>query len=279
MTDFKTYVKLEAVNWSTLKHMAKSPKHYRYACDNPSPDTAGRLKGRGTHAAVLEPDRLLIDYALFKPEAGKEKAVRKGKRWDEFKAMHAEDSILKLDEYLHCLAVAKAVRDDEVAGPLILSAKREQTIEWVDEETLLPCKARLDLVTDREIMDLKGVSSTDQRKLSFEVAKMAYHCQLAFYREGKRVLTGRNPNAKLICVEHTAPHDVAVVDVDEDGLYAGWEIVRKLLHRVAECRATGRWPGRSDEVYTLDLPAWVWPEDEQVLSATATNEDGEVFGG
>lgn len=273
MTDFKAYTKLDAINWSTLKHMAKSPKHYRHACDNPSADTAGRLKGRGTHTAVLEPDRFLVDYALFK---GK---TRRGKDWDAFAAIHAEDSILKLDEYNHCLAVAKSVRDDENAAPIIAAAKREQTIEWVDEETLLPCKARLDLLTDDAIVDLKGVPSTDPRKLAFEVAKMAYHCQLAFYREGMRVLTGRNPNAKLICVEHAAPYDVAVVEVDEDGLYAGWEFVRKLLHRVAECRATKRWPGRSEEVYTLDLPAWLWPDDEQVLSATATDESGEVFGG
>lgn len=264
MTDFKTYAAKDAVNFSTLKHMAKSPKHYRHARDNPGPDTAGRLKGRGAHTAVLEPDRLLIDYALFKPADGKTKAVRKGERWEKFKAVHAEDSILKLDEYEHCLRVAKAVHEDEVAGPIIAACKHEQTIEWVDEETLLPCKARLDMVGENMIGDLKGVTSTDPRKLAFEVARMAYHCQLAFYREGMRVLTGRNPNAQLICVEHNAPHDVAVVDIDDDGLYAGWELVRKMLHRVAECRATNRWPGRSTEVYTLDLPAWIYPGEEDL---------------
>lgn len=268
---FLDYAKIEAEHWSALKHMAKSPKQYRYVRDNPSEDTAGRLKGRGTHTAVLEPQRFLLDYALFK---GK---IRRGKEWDAFVAVHPEENILKREEYEHCLRVAKCVQDHPAAQAILLRAKREQTIQWIDEETGLHCKARLDLYFDG-IGDLKGVRSVHPRMLGAEVARMMYHGQLAFYREGVRVTTGENLPCYLICVEHTAPHDVVVRELDDDALYAGWELARSLLNRVAECRAANHWPGISDEIETLDLPAWVWPEDEQVMSANLI-EDEEVANG
>lgn len=262
---FTDYEKIEAEHWTALKHMAKSPKQYRHARDHKGKDTTGRLKGRGTHTAVLEPQRFLLDYALFR---GK---VRRGKEWDAFKEVHKEENILKRPEYEHCLAVAKSVNDHPAAARILRDAKREETISWIDEETGLPCKARLDLYFDG-IADLKGVKSVHPRILSAEVARMMYHCQLAFYREGVRVTTGKNMRCYLICVEHNAPHDVVVREIDDDGLYAGWELVRGLLNRVAECKASNHWPGISDEIESLELPPWVWPEDEQVLSANVIDE-------
>lgn len=264
---FKDYSAIEAVNWSTLKHMGPSPLHYRHACDNPSADTTGRLKGRGTHTAVLEPERFLIDYALFK---GK---IRRGGEWDAFKAIHNEENILKRDEYDHCLRVAKAVRGNKDAAEILSRAKTEQTIEWTDEETGIRCKARLDILTDREVADLKGVKSVDARLLGAEVARMQYHCQLAWYCEGVKRALGKSLSATLICVEHKAPHDVMVADVDEEAMYAGWEIVRGLLNRVAECRESGKWPGRYEDRQPLALPAWVWPEDEEGASSAIVTEE------
>lgn len=266
---FLDYQKLDAVNWSSLKHMAKSPKHYKWAKENPREDTVGLLKGRGTHTAVLEPERFLLDYALFK---GK---VRRGKEWDAFKELHKEENILKPNEYQHCMVVAKAVHAHPAASAILKVAKREETISWIDEETGLHCKARLDLIWDG-LGDLKGVRSVHPRALPSEVARMMYHGQLAFYREGVRVTTGKNMRCYLICAEHAAPHDVVVREIDEDGLYAGWEMVRLLLNKVAECKAANRWPGLSDEIETLQLPAWVWPEDEQVLSATVIDDEEEA---
>lgn len=271
---FEEYLAVDAINWSTLKHMEKSPLHYRYACDHPSADTTGRLKGRGTHTAVLEIERFMIDYACFK---GK---IRRGKKWDAFKAVHPEDNILKLDEYEHCLSAAKAVRNHHLVKPILERSEREVTVEWVDEDTGLKCKARLDLLTDDGIFDLKGVKSTDARMLASEVARMRYHAQLAWYQEGVKRARGRTLNTGLICVEHGPEHDVCLNDAGgEEAIYQGWELCRLLLNRVAECKSSKRWPGRHEEPLALSLPSWVWPDDEQVMSANEVNEDGEVIHG
>ncbi len=273
---FKDYAASDAVNFSTLKYIEHSPLRYKWALDNPRPDTTGLLKGRGTHTAVLEPERFMLDYACFRPEPGKDKAIRRGKRWDAFKEMHVEDNILKEDEYRHCIQAGEAVRNHPLVAPILARSKREQSIEWTDTETGLRCKARLDLLAPDGIWDLKGVRSIELRQLSAEVARMRYHCQLAMQQEGVKRALGLTLPVGLVCVEHAPPHEVSVNDAGgEDAIYMGWTLVREWLNKVAECRASGKWPGRYSEPQTLSLPSWAgWNDDDQILSAVVIN-DGE----
>src|SRR4051812_24246093 len=78
--EFADYIKIDAVNWSTLKHMRTSPLHYRHAVDSPDEDTARFGIGRAIHTAILEPHKLATDYAVFD---GKRRA---GKKWKTFEA-------------------------------------------------------------------------------------------------------------------------------------------------------------------------------------------------
>lgn len=260
--NFSEYSNLSAVNWSSLKHMDKSPLHYKHAIENPSEDTTGRLKGRGTHTAVLEIERFMLDYACYKGEPGK-KPIRRGKHWDAFKEMHDEENILKIDEYEHCIRAASAVKKHPVAARVLADSKKEVTVTWTDPDTGIACKARLDILHDElGIYDLKGVRSADLSALAQEVARQRYHCQLAFYQEGVKRAMGVTLPVHIIGVENTAPHDVVVATLTDDDVYAGWETVRGLLDKVASCRASGKWPGRYAEGQTLHLPQWIWGDEE-----------------
>jgi hypothetical protein len=261
MVDQKAYRSIEAVNWSSLKHLAVSPLHYRHCMDNPFADAVNLALGRATHTAVLEPDEFPLEYVVFD---GK---IRRGKEWDAFKEMHASRTILKRDEYRECLAKRDAVRRYQPARDLLAKGEAEKTIEWTDVDTGLFCKARLDWLGS-SIVDLKGTKTIDARRFGQSAAQWGYYCQLAFYREGIRVLTGRELDCRIIAVEHEAPHDVAVFKLGEDDLYAGWEECRRLLKLLAECRETNRWPGRYESEQELSLPNWIREDDE-----TATGLD------
>lgn len=269
--DFATYKYIDAVHFSALKHMAKSPLHYDWARRNPSEDTPGRLKGRGTHTAVLEMDRFLVDFALFK---GK---VRRGKEWDAFVAVHPEDNILKLPEYEHCLRVAKAIRSNPEAGALLNGAETEKTIEWIDKETGLRCKARIDIWNDGTVADVKGVKSTDGHLLASEIARQEYYCQLALYIGGMETILGTDGiRGALICAEHAGPHDVAVVEPDDGSMEAARAKVRGWLNRVAECTKSGKWPGRYDKRQLIALPPWAFDDydDDDDFSFEVSSEEG-----
>lgn len=277
---FAEYLKIDAINWSTLKHARRSPLHYRYAADHPPRDTTRLALGRAAHTAVFEPDRFLREYALF------EGTRRAGKQWKAFQEQNAGKTILKVEEYETALAIRDAVRAHPVAAEYLRSGVAEQSISWTDALTGLPCKGRPDFIstcrTRPAIVDLKTTGDIEHHRFSHVVARMAYHAQGSFYQEGVAVTTGQTLPVVLIPVEATPPHDVAVYVVGEDELYAGTETVRDLLSVVAECSRTGIWPGRYPEEQQLRLPRYVFDEegdtdisDEITIGASSENDTAQ----
>jgi hypothetical protein len=259
------YASLPGVNFSTLKAMRRSPKHYRYLLDNPLPDSNVFAFGRAVHTAVLEPDRLPLDYVVFFGER------RAGKEWAAFCEQHPHQTILKRDEYDLALAVRDAVRSHPVAAEILRSGTVEQTITWTDAETGIECKARADFVGPAGLLDLKTTQDVDARTFGMTAAKYGYHAQLAFYRAGL-LANGIDVPAKIVAVEKDAPHDVAVFGLDDASLYAGEEEVAKLLRLVAACRERDEWPGRYPGEVALELPRWCFPDDD------AADALGIIFG-
>jgi exodeoxyribonuclease VIII len=267
---FADYLKKEAVNFSTLKYMDKSPLHYQHALRFPREDSTSLLKGRAAHTAVFEPDEFGRVYAVYK---GK---IRRGKDWDAFKAVHPEDSILKLDEYNQALAIRDAVRNHPVAGMILLGGYAEQSIEWTDQLTGIRCKARLDWYNDIALADLKGTGSVDARWFGSLAARMKYHAQAAFYSDGLVAATGRRPPPKLIAVETNPPYDCAVFPLSDDDLFAGTETYQGWLKRVVECRESGVWPGRYPVEEPLCLPRYVFEDEDQEDGTSMVVEEEEA---
>jgi exodeoxyribonuclease VIII len=253
---YAAYSKIDAVNWTTLKELRRSPLHYRHRLTTPREDNARLALGRAAHTAVFEPDRFLLDYALFEGER------RAGKAWEAFAEQHANRTILKRAEYEQCLAIRNAVREHRVAATYLERGAGEKAIRWTDRATGIECKARLDWHSRSRpaIVDLK--STGDISKFADISARMLYHCQGAFYQGGLEAVEGERFPVVFIAVEKDAPHDVGVFVLDEDALYAGSEEVRYLLERVTTCRQTGRWPGRYDEEQSLRLPTWMFGDEE-----------------
>jgi hypothetical protein len=242
---------IEAINYSTLKEMRVSPLHYRHSVDNPREDTARFGIGRAVHTAILQPDRLSIDYAVF------DGARRAGKAWDAFEAEHDGKTILKRDEWALVQAITKRVGADPIAREWLSLDKAliERPITWTDAATGLQCKGRPDVVHSA-IVDVKSTSTIDERAFRAQAARLGYFGQLAFYRRGYRTLTKLSLPCAIVAVELEAPHDVGVFVVDEDSLRVADEEISRLLAKVSECRKTGKWPGRYQAVQTLTLPDW-----------------------
>jgi hypothetical protein len=253
--DFADYQAIDACNWTTLKEVRRSLKHYQWRLSHPLEDSTTLALGRAAHTAIFEPDRFPVDYAVF---GGKR---RQGKEWDAFEAANIHRTILRLDEYAACLSMRDAVRAHPVAAEYLKAGKPEHTITWTDEETGIACKGRIDWLSPIALVDLKTTNDLDPQRFAANAARMGYHCQLAWYGMGLRA-RGLDLPAKLLAVETTEPHDVIVFSLDEDTLYAGEQEVRDLLSRVAAGRFSQQWPGRAQEETPLALPSWAFPADE-----------------
>lgn len=258
---FNDYLKIDAVNWSTLKEMRRSPLHYKYRLSSPRKDTATLRAGRAAHTAVFEPDRFLLDYAMF------DGAVRRGKAWDAFVDANPHRTIIKPDEYHRALAIRDAVRSHPLAVPYLARGKAEHPVTWTDDETGLRCKARVDFLSDSKpaIVDLKTSSTIDYSPFCSTAYRLAYFCQMGLYQWGMKVATGRELPVVVIAVEAGPPHDVGVFPYGADELEAGLNEARSLLTKLAYHREKDTWPGQYAEELELQFPTWATKrEDENV---------------
>jgi|GEM_PF-238205 len=252
---FEEYAAIEAVNWTTLREMDRSPAHYKQRLEQPREDTTRLATGRAAHTAVFEPDRFPLDYAVYRGEK-----TRASNEYKEFAAANEGRTILKEDEYTRTIAIRDAVRSHPVAGPLLAEGEPEVSLVWTDPDTGLACKARPDWIGPGLLVDLKTTADVDTHAFGRIATRLLYHCKMAHAHNGLRVLGGGPVEAKIIAVETEPPHDVTVFAIDDDQLWNGEQTAARLLRRVAECRERGHWPGRYEAEQRLDIGEWVLEE-------------------
>lgn len=266
---FEEYRSAEGVNWSLLKHMRTSPKAYMHARNTPQKDKKSFAIGRAIHCLILEPEKFHDEFVAW---AGGD---RRGKERKEFAANNQGKTILTLDELRQAMGAMSAVKSSKEAMQFLAGGIAEKSIYWQDPKTGILCKARPDKVwkEKRLLVDIK--STLDVGSISFgrSAAKFGYPCQMAHYEQGCIHAHGFEPERQiLIAVESVAPHDVGVFEIaPEDKAAAAYE-VEGLLWKLKSCQESGEWPGKSQGVQALNLPAWVY-------SAEDDSEDFGLTGG
>lgn len=162
-------------------------------------------------------------------------------------------------------AMADAIRQHPVAGALFNPGHGapEQSLFWTDKRTGVRCRARLDWLPDRGhgrmvIPDYKTARSADPHEFARAAVTYGYHQQHAYYVEGCRVLGVADDDTQFVFVvqEKTPPYVVSVIQLDPAAAGIGRHLNHRALDLYKECTATGRWPGYSDEVCLVSLPAW-----------------------
>lgn len=267
MSHFDDYAAIDAVNWSTLKHLRESALAYRHALSVPRTDTTALMLGRAAHTLMFEPHKFETEFAIWS------EGDRRGAAWQEFKAANEGKTILKPAEIDSVANMADAVRRHPLVQPYFVGAEFEQPLVWTDPVTGLPCKCRTDWTVEstRTLLDFKSCRSIDGRRFGAEAARFGYHLQLAHYRNGVKHALGWTPErVLLVAAEKLAPHDVAVFEIDNETLDIADVEVQDLLLKLAGHRAADQWPGRYSEEQALQLPAWVYGDDDE--------DDADGFG-
>lgn len=247
MMSIDEYNALEAINYSTLKHMRKSPLAYRYACDHRSEPTRAMDLGSVTHLLTLEPERFSEAVAVW------ENGDRRGNAWKAFEAEHADKIILKPSELETPQAMAASVRSDPYAMRYLTAPGRaaEVPLVWTDPGTGLKCKGRADLIChvddQPQVVGLKTTRDIAETAFMWQSYRLGYHLQWAFYHDGYRTIHGTAPRMVEIVVESTPPYECVVYVIPDDVLAVGRDEYRALLSRVRECLDAGSWPGQGAE--------------------------------
>lgn len=257
----RDYDQLPLPHWSTLKLLAKSPAHYRYALLNEDEDTDDRRLGRAVHIATYEPD--LFGSRCVTWDGGS----RRGKEWDAFRKANAGREILTEAQAEFCRTIQTAVRADATAAKYLSGGQREVSVLWqhaIPEMVgvpgaLLDLKCRIDFVTPTALVDLKTCVDASPAGFGKTVWNFRYDAQCAFYQDAFFAVTGRRLPYVLVAVEKKPPHMVGVYRVNELILDAGREHYRNLLELYAWCRRDNRWPGYGGPdggELEIEMPRW-----------------------
>lgn len=236
---------MRPVNFSTLKHIGKSPAHYQLALTAKREDTDAMRFGRCLHLAVLEPERYRAEVTTWE-------GTRRGRTWDEWRIANPGD-YLTPDERTDVDGMANSVRGSASIRPY-LAGRAEVSLDW--EFDVVECRGRVDLISDAgPVLDLKSAADASPEAFGRVAWSFDYVAQMAWYSDGLRTLEGTQRRAALLAVEKSAPYACALYVLDDAQMEIGRQVYRRWLKTLTECRASGKWAGYEGVQY-LRLPRW-----------------------
>ena len=259
---FSEYSAAPGCHFSTLKHMAVSPLHYRHALENPRESTVAMTLGRAAHTAVFEPKRFQLDYAVWSDS-------RRTNAYKEFaEECEAQGrSVLTDSEYQSVLAIRDSVRGTPVIAELLEKGRPETSLFWRNSQTGIDCKGRLDwIAAEKAILDLKTTTSIDESWFAQQAWKMCYFHQASMYRDGYAVSSRKGLVLPfgIIAVESKPPHACRLFWLAEDSLDRAREEYVTWLEQVRDCTETGVWPGPLPLETELKAPGWAMGREDAI---------------
>lgn len=235
---------------SVIVHGIESMARLRHAADHPSTSTPAMRFGSLVHQRVL-------GGAEYAP-APQGLARTQRKAWSDAQAAEPDRELVTAEEWHAAGEIGRAVAQAEPALDPTSGNLTELAVFWTWHG--LPCKALLDCYdhgNDR-IVDLKV--TRDPRPDSFvrSAVRFGYFTQAAWYAEAMRA-QGQDVAGgfRFVAVAPERPYLPVVYDVEPGSMELARGQLQRVLLRVVECEATGRWPDRfEDAVVDLVMPDW-----------------------
>lgn len=190
-------------------------------------------------------------------------------------AIRAEGKVpLLADELGVVVEMADAIREHPIASVLFdwdLGGRPEVSLFWTDPGFDVMRRARLDWLPPVRgdgrliVPDYKSTVCAEKRAVAKSVHAYGYHQQADFYMDVIRGLGIAEDVAFVFAFqEKTPPYLITVAEIDAPSLRVAHELNQRALGVYADCTATGRWPGYSDEVELVGLPPYVLREFGEV---------------
>lgn len=291
---FEQYEAIPAASKHLLDSLSISPLHCWSYNINPERGkqkaTPARVLGNAIHVSILEPERfekefvrepdkkehpgvldLLEDYKKASKEYGLKvtgtkpvlqerllatEKIGKSSFWSNiYESQTFGRTVLSESDWRITKAITSRVRKHPAASELLKYGKAEQSIFWVDKETGVQCKGRLDWITDgSHIVDLKSTTDASPEGFQRSISKYRYYVQAAMYVDGLYYATGNETDFVFAAWEKHAPYASALYYATPEMLEAGRQEYRRLLKIYAKCLESDTWGGYSQEILPIDLP-------------------------
>lgn len=292
---YEQYEAAEGVSKHGLDAMAISPLHHWAYYRNPErgrqKDTPARVLGSAIHTSILEPERFDLEYVQepnikdypqaldklddykkackeleikvtgTKPELKKsiQLITKDIQFWDDIYEQQTFGRIVLSDsDWRVTKTITARVMKHPAASGLLKYGKAEQSIFWIDKDTGVKCKGRIDwLETDEDtaiVFDLKSTTDASPEGFQRSVSKYRYYVQASMYLDGLSQL-GYDPGSFIFGAwEKHSPYAAALYYATDGMLETGRQEYKNLLKTYKKCLETDNWPGYSQDIQPLGMP-------------------------
>lgn len=247
----------------------------------PPPDRAGQLEGNLAHCAILEPAEFLKRYKVLPKDAPRRPTDAQWNAknpsdeskaamawWREWNATTGGAIVVSAAQYDTAQRQAESVRRLPEVREALERGRSEVSAYWIDHATGELCRCRPDWAHDCNetqsiLLDVKTCGDASPGEFRRQIARKRYHVQDAFYTDGYAAASGREVLAFVfVAVESEWPYAACALMLDEEGKAQGRREYRRNLDTYAQCRQTGVWPGYSEQIEIVNLPAWAMSSPE-----------------
>jgi hypothetical protein len=249
---------LGVVSNSALKEFRRTAAHYRawLAGIEKEPSPAKQF-GKALHMAALEPEKYAAKYTTL-PDFGAMQSPKNREKRDAWLNERPGISVISAADADKVTSMVTVIRADPILSTLLSDpgGMAEVTMVWIDPQTGLTCKIRVDwwAPTYGRMLDLKTTEEASEYEFARSMANYGYHRQSALYLEGGKALGLDVGLFVFAAVEKDAPFLPACYWNTETDLEKGRNANRAAIDGLSMCLKTNHWPG-----YTggeLPLPAW-----------------------
>lgn len=257
------HAQTHAMSSTTAKHILEPgcPAQVLWEMENPKFSNAFDL-GTVTHRLILGvgPELVEVDAPTWQTKAAKQAREEARERGAVALLAH---------EMQKAKTMADAVRRHPLMRKYMAHGTPERSVFWRDDETATLRRAMLDWCPDMDApgqpvaLDVKTTADASPEAIARQVAKLHYHQQDPWYRDGL-VSAGMQDAAFLFAfVGKEPPHHVTFVQLDEVAVEKGWQLNRRAIDVWDRCHANDHWPAYGDGIHTISLPAWATRLDDE----------------
>lgn len=241
---------------SALMEFKRSPFHYwyKFLC-NPdiNSDSSNSMDfGNLVHCLVLEPHKF-HDNFLIKPAM--DRRTNAGKlAFNQFTSILAGRIGVTHEQIEQANAIAKAVKDNEIANALLTDCHIEKSIYFTHSDTGIQCKARPDAWNGSIVVDLKTTNDASYRAFQASAFKFGYFLQAGMIYKALFSIGVIMEKYVILAVEKEPPYALAIYDIDYESINYGIGQFDKLMTSFAHCQKNDKWPGFG--LQTLTIPGY-----------------------
>lgn len=244
------YLKIDAINYSSLKKFMVSPMHYKYSQEDKALDTKEAFNvGRAIHHIALKPDTF-NDNWIVSPVC--DKRTKDGKQaYQDFLDSSNGKSVLAPDEFEIVSNCGKALLNNHYFRYFFGNGTVHTECVIITEYAGVKIKGRLDAFNESTniVMDIKSFNKPpEQNEVVREIFNRRYNYQAFIYRLLAKSITNEMPKFQWAFVEKQSPNAIAWYEYS-DRLVSEQSVenIEESLCRFFNAKENNEWYGLPSE--------------------------------